>query len=178
LPFPCDADARLAAVDAVAVRRGVQLFAFCAAGRVIFRNPARGIKFGRRPSATVLQPLGQDDIDDAVAAADTPAARLIIALAGIHAARSSTIRSILITDADPGSPRLLLAGRPRPWTASPPACCEPGWRIARGRRPGTANPHLLITTQTAFGTGPVSRTWVSATLRGHAATIEALRVDR
>ena len=26
--------------------------------------------------------------------------------------------------------------------------------------------------------GPVSRTWVNATLRGHAATIEALRVDR
>ena len=48
----------------------------------------------------------------------------------------------------------------------------------RTRWPGTANPHLLINAQTALGTGPVSRTWVNATLRGHAATIEALRVDR
>jgi hypothetical protein len=48
----------------------------------------------------------------------------------------------------------------------------------RGRWPGTANPHLLINTQTAFGTGPVSRTWVNAALRGHTATIEVLLVDR
>jgi hypothetical protein len=154
------------------------LFAFCAADRAIFRNPARGIKVGRRPSATVLQPLGQDDIDDAAAAADTPAARLIIALAGIHAARSSTIRSILLTDADPGSPRLLLAGRPRPLDGFTTGLLRAWLQDRRGRWPGTANPHLLINTQTAFGTGPVSRTWVNAALRGHAATIEALRVDR
>ena len=48
----------------------------------------------------------------------------------------------------------------------------------RTRWPGTANPHLLINAQTALGTGPVSRTWATTTLRGHAATIEALRVDR
>jgi hypothetical protein len=71
----------------------------------------------------------QDDIDAAAAAAVTPAARLIIALAGIHAARSSTICSVLLADADPASPRLLLAG-PAPWTTSLPACCEPGWRTA------------------------------------------------
>ena len=43
---------------------------------------------------------------------------------------------------------------------------------------GTANPHLLINAQTALGTGPASRTWVNSALRGHAATVEALRVDR
>ena len=58
------------------------LFGYCLSAGVIFRNPARGIKVGRRPSFTVLQPLGQEDIDDAVAAAATPAARLIVALAG------------------------------------------------------------------------------------------------
>lgn len=47
------------------------LFTFCAANRMIFRNSARGTKVGCRLCATVLQPLGQDDIDDAVA---TPAA--------------------------------------------------------------------------------------------------------
>ena len=47
------------------------LFGSCLSASVIFRNPARGIKVGRRPSVTVLQPLGQDDIDNAVAAAAT-----------------------------------------------------------------------------------------------------------
>jgi hypothetical protein len=115
------------------------LFGFCLSAGVIFRNPARGIKVGRRPSVTVLQPLGQDDIDDAVAAAATPAARLIVALAGVHAARSSTICAMLLSDADPGSSRLLLRGGTAPWTTSPRGCSAPGWRPAApdGREPPT-----------------------------------------
>ena len=50
--------------------------------------------------------------------------------------------------------------------------------IENFRWPGTANPHLLINAQTALGTGPASRTWINAALRGHAATVEALRMDR
>ena len=154
------------------------LFGFCLSAGVIFRNPARGIKVGRRPSATVLQPLGQDDIDDAVAAAATPAARLIVALAGVHAARSSTICAMLLSDADPGSGRLLLGGRPRPLDDLTARLLRAWLEARRARWPGTANPHLLINAQTALGTGPASRTWANSALRGHAATIEALRVDR
>jgi hypothetical protein len=125
----------------------------------------------------VIQPLGQDDIDEAVAAA-TPAAWLIIALAGIHAARSSAIRALLLSDADPATRRLSLSDRDRPLDDLT-ACLLRAWLEDRQTRwPGTANPHLLINTQTALGTGPVSRTWVNTTLRGHAATVEALRVDR
>jgi hypothetical protein len=154
------------------------LFGFCLSAGLIFRNPARGIKVGRRPSGTVLQPLGQGDIDDAVAAATSPAARLIVALAGVHAARSSTICAMLLSDSDPGSRRLLLAGRPRPLD-NLTACLLRAWlEDRRARWPGTANPHLLINAQTALGTGPASRTWVNTALRGHTATIEALRVDR
>ena len=154
------------------------LFGFCLSAGVIFRNPARGIKVGRRPSATVLQPLGQEDIDDAVAAAATPAARLIVALAGVHAARSSTICALLLSDADPGSGRLLLGGRPRPLDDLTARLLRTWLETRRARWPGTANPHLLINAQTALGTGPASRTWANSALRGHAATIEALRVDR
>ena len=154
------------------------LFRFCLSAGVIFRNPARGIKVGRRPSATVLQPLGQDDIDDAVAAAVTPAARLIVALAGVHAARSSAICALLLADADPGSGRLLLGGRPRPLDDLTARLLRTWLETRRARWPGTANPHLLINAQTALRTGPASRTWVNSALRGHAATVEALRVDR
>jgi hypothetical protein len=154
------------------------LFASCAASGVIFRNPTRGIKVGRRPSPAVLQPLHQDDIDDAVAAAVTPADRLIIALAGVHAARSSTICSLLLADADPASRRLLVNGRPRPLDDLTAGLLRAWLQDRRARWPGTANPHLLINAQTALGTGPASRTWVNTALRGHAATIEALRADR
>ena len=154
------------------------LFGFCLASGTVFRNPARGIKVGRRPSGTVLQPLGQDDIDDAVAAAVTPAARLIVALAGVHAARSSTIRAMLLSDADPGSRRLLLAGRPSPLDDLTARLLRAWLEDRRTRWPGTANPHLLVNAQTALGTGPASRTWIGTALRGHAATVEALRVDR
>ena len=154
------------------------LFGSCLSAGVIFRDPARGIKVGRRPSVTVLQPLGQEDIDDAVAAAATPAARLIVALAGVHAARSSTICAMLLADADPGSGRLLLGGRPRPLDDLTARLLRAWLEARRARWPGTANPHLLINAQTALGTGPASRTWANSALRGHAATIEALRVDR
>ena len=154
------------------------LFKFCLSAGVIFRNPAQGIKVGRRLSSTVLQPLGQHDIDNAVAAAATPAARLIVALAAVHAARSSTICALLLRDADPGSGRLLLSGRPRPLDDLTARLLRTWLENRRARWPRTANPHLLINAQTALGTGPASRTWVNSALRGHAATIEALRVDR
>ena len=115
---------------------------------------------------------------DAVAAAVTPAARLIVALAGVHAARSSTICALLLADADPGSGRLLLAGWPRPLDDLTARLLRTWLQTRRARWPGTANPHLLINAQTALDTGPASRTWVNSALRGHAATIEALRVDR
>ena len=105
------------------------LFGFCLSAGVVFRNPARGIKVGRRPSATVLQPLGQDDIDDAVAAAVTPAARLIVALAGVHAARSSTICALLLERRRPGQ-RPPAPGRPAPPPGRPDR--PPAPRLARG----------------------------------------------
>ncbi len=104
------------------------LFRFCLSAGVVFRNPARGIKVGRRPSATVLQPLGQEDIAAAVAAAVTPAARLILALAGVHAARSSAICALRLADADPGSGRLLLGAAPSPGRPDR----APAPRLARG----------------------------------------------
>ncbi|MFJ8194753.1 hypothetical protein ACIQ8D_34145 [Streptomyces sp. NPDC096094] len=53
------------------------------------------------------------------------------------------------------------------------------WLDHRRRRwPDTANPHLLINKFTALGTGPVSAVSLAAPLRGQAATLEQLRVDR
>ena len=91
------------------------------------------------------------------------------------AARSAPLR---LGDADPGSGRLLLGGLPRPLDDLTTRLLRAWLEARRARWPGTANPHLFINAQTALGTGPASRTWANSALRGHAATIEALRVDR
>ncbi len=85
---------------------------------------------------------------------------------------------MLLSDADPGTGRLLLGGRPRPLDDLTARLLRAWLEARRARWPGTANPHLLINAQTALGTGPASRTRACSALCGHAATIEALRVDR
>ena len=54
------------------------------------------------------------------------------------------------------------------------------WLTHRSARwPSTANPHLLVNQMSANGTGPTSTSYSAKTgLRGMAATMERLRVDR
>jgi len=143
----------------------------------IFRDPTRGVRDGQRP-LILIQPLQPAEIHQATAAAVTPAARLAVALAAIHAARPKTIRELHLGDIDLGSRRLVIAGRARPLddlTAS----LLLAWLQHRGRRwPGTANPHLIINQQTAMTTRAVSENWLAASCRGLTATLERLRVDR
>ncbi|MFF9453258.1 hypothetical protein [Streptomyces flaveolus] len=60
---------------------------------LIFRNPASRIKVGKYEYA-VLQPLIPGQVDHSVAAATTPATRLILALAAVHAARVAQIANL------------------------------------------------------------------------------------
>ena len=143
----------------------------------IFRDPTRGIRDGQRP-LILIQPLQPGEIDQATSAAVTPAARLAVALAAVHAARPKTIRELHLGDVDLGGRRLVIAGQARPLddlTAS----LLLAWLQHRGRRwPGTANPHLIINQQTAMTTRAVSENWLTESCRGLTATLERLRVDR
>ena len=89
------------------------LFGHCKKTGTIFRDPARGIHDGQRP-LNLLQPLQPADISQATAAAVTPAARLALALAAVHAARPKTIRELHLADVDLGNRRLAITGRARP----------------------------------------------------------------
>ena len=62
------------------------LFASCRKRKTIFRSPVQGIRVGERVQG-VIQPLSQDEVDQAAEAATTPAARLVLVLAAMHAAR-------------------------------------------------------------------------------------------
>ena len=155
------------------------MFAFCQKKRLIFRNPTRGIRVGQHPYG-IAQPLDQGEVYHAVEIAKTPVARLVLVLAGVHAARTSAIIALrLVEDVDLGNRRLTIAGRVRPIDELTHQILREWLDYRRTRWPCTANPHLIINQVSANGTGPVSTIYFAKTaLRGQAATLERLRVDR
>jgi hypothetical protein len=153
------------------------LFSHARTAGTIFRDPARGIRDGQRP-LILLQPLQPGDISQATAAATTPAARLTLALAAVHAARPKTIRELHLADIDIGNRRAVIAGRARPLDDLTRHLLLAWLACRRQRWPGTANPHLIINQQTAMTTRAVSENWLTETCRGLTATLERLRADR
>src|SRR6202044_3728435 len=104
----------------------------CKKAGTIFRDPTRSIQDGQRP-LILIQPLQPAEIDQAASAALTPAARLAVALAAVHAASPKTIRELHLGDTDLGGRRLVIAGSARPLddlTAS----LLLAWLTHRGRR--------------------------------------------
>jgi integrase len=153
------------------------LFGHCKKTGRIFRDPTRGLRAGQRP-LTLIQPLQPAEIGQATAAAVTPAARLALALAAVHAARPRAIRELHLDDIDLGNRRLAINGRIRPLDNLTRSLLL-AWLEHRSRRwPGTANPHLILNQQTAMTTRAVSENWLTETCRGLTATLERLRVDR
>lgn len=153
------------------------LFASAKRSGLIFRNPTSRIKVGQN-EYSVLQPLAPSQIDRSVAAATTPAARLILALAAVHAARVAQIGTLMLHDLDIGNRRLTIAGRVRPLDDLTLRLLLDWLEHRRSRWPNTANLHLLINNQTATKTNRASNHWISAAMRGQDATLERLRVDR
>lgn len=152
------------------------LFTWAKRTSLIFRNPTSRIKVGQNEYG-VLQPLAPAQIDRSVAAATTPAARLILALAAVHAARVAQIGTLMLDDLDIANRRLTIAGRARPLDDLTLKLLL-GLEHRRSRWPNTANLHLLINNQTATKTGRASNHWISTAMRGQDATLERLRVDR
>ncbi|WP_438317156.1 hypothetical protein ACSHWO_31070 [Streptomyces sp. HUAS TT3] len=71
------------------------LFTWAKRQGLIFRNPTSRNKGGQNEYA-VLQPLLPEQVERSVAAAATPAARLVLALAVVHAARVAQIAALML----------------------------------------------------------------------------------
>jgi site-specific recombinase XerD len=153
------------------------LFRHCNKTRAIFRDPAARIRVGEHPRKIML-PLESCEIEQSVAAATTPAAKAVLALAAVHAARSKAIRELRLEDVDLGNRRLTIAGRARPLDDLTRQMLVQWLDHRRTRWPNTANPHLIVNQQTAMGTAPVSSVHLTDAFRGQAATLERLRVHR
>jgi integrase len=143
----------------------------------IFRDPTARVRVGRSEYGVVI-PLQPEQIDQALAAVSSPAARLAVALAGVHAARPKAILAMRLEDVDLGDRRLTVAGRVRPLDDLTYHILIEWLRHRRTRWPSTANPHLIINQRTALDDRPASKVWITQALRGQAATLERLRVDR
>jgi hypothetical protein len=104
---------------------------------------------------TVL-PMTAGQIRAAGQAAVTPAQRLAIALAAVHAARPQAIRELTLDDIDLPSRRITLAGhRQRLGELTRHALLAwLGYR--RATWPDTASRHVLVSRISALGTRPVS----------------------
>ncbi|MET8779002.1 integrase [Nocardia sp. NPDC004654] len=154
------------------------LFAWAKRDGVVFRNPCARIP-GTPHVRPIYQPLSDDEMTAAVRAADTPQARLSVVLAAIYAARPGQIRALLLDDVDLGKRRITIGGRVLPIDEVTAAVLREWLDHRRSRWPRTANPHLLISKETALRTGPVStKILPSPSQRGLGATLERLRIDR
>ena len=154
------------------------LFGAMKAERLIFANPARGIRVGRR-NPSVPAPLPSHLLTAVAAVAkDNPALRVAVALAGVHALLPGQIRHLRLDQADLPGRRLDPGGLDRPldeFTAN----AISGYLAFRNQRwPATANPYLLVTRKTAHTGQPVSEFWMTGLFRSLPVTAEQLRDDR
>ena len=153
------------------------LFAWAKKNGVVFADPTRHIRVGQAADP-VWQPLSPEQIARSVAVATTAQARLVVALASVHAARSGAIRRLLVDDVDLANRRLTIAGRSRPLDDLTARLLIEWLEYRRKCWPNTANRHLLLTRESAVNFESICYSYIVKILRGLPATIERLRIDR
>ena len=149
----------------------------CKKNGLTFADPAARIRSAPRPETMIL-PLAPARISAAAEAAATPAGRLTLTLAAVHALRPEAIRHLALGDIDLGNRRITISGQSRPLDDLTRKLILEWLDRRRERWPQTSSPFLLINNQTAMTTRPVSENWLTSTFRGLGTTLEQLRVDR
>lgn len=146
--------------------------------RLIFADPARRI----RPGNTLVNPptpVAGDQLKQvARAAAESPALLAVVALAGIHALFPHEIRMLQDADIELSTGRLRRGEVSRPLDDFTAEAIRKYRRYRDARWPDSANPHLLLTQQTAKRKSPVSDFWLKRLFKGLPATADSLRQDR
>ena len=154
------------------------LFAFCKKRKSVFRSPVQGIRVGERTWG-IIQPLSQDEVDQAAEAATTPAPGWSWSSPRCTppaSTRSARFASTTSTSGTGGSPS---AAGPARSTTSPARSCPNGSPTGAPAGPPRPTRTSWSTSTSANGTGPISSSYFAKTaLRGKAATPERLRVDR
>lgn len=111
-------------------------------------------------------------------AATSPAQRLIVVLAAIHAARWAAIRDLTLDDLDLPNRRVTIAGHPLRLGELTCQALRAWLGHRRATWPHTPSRHVLISEKTALGTGPVTRSYLNWNRQRHGVSIERIRRDR
>ena len=154
------------------------LFRILKTERLIFADPARGIRSGRNYSSIPI-PARAPDLD-AVSGAirGNPALRVVVALTGMHALQPCAVRRLRLDQVDLADRRLDPGGLNRPLDEFTAAAVRDYLAFRRQRWPRTTNPHLLVNRHSAHTTGTVSESWTGKLFRGLPLTAAKLREDR
>jgi hypothetical protein len=162
---------------AVALR---SLFRALKHAKLVFADPTRGLHVTRRELLPAT--LTPDRLAGLLDTSTDPAGRLVLALTALHATAGTDLRSLTLTDLLLPRGQLLLCrphGRHIVHLDETTTALLHIWLRYRHRRwPRTANPHLLITQQTASTTDPVSAYYVSTCFAPAKVTLRAVRADR
>ncbi|MDX2681563.1 hypothetical protein [Streptomyces soliscabiei] len=163
---------------AVALR---SLFRALKHAKLVFTDPTRGIHVTRRELLpATLTPYRLAGLLDT---RTDPAGRLALALTALHATNGTDLRNLTLADLLLARGQLLLR-RPhgRRHTIhldeTTTALLHAWLRYRHKRWPRTANPHLLITQQTASTTEPVSTFYISSCFTPGGLTLRSVRADR
>ena len=118
-----------------------------------------------------------EQIRAVVQAAVTPASRLAVALATVHAARPKAIRELTLDDIDRPSRRITIAGHRQPLGDLTRNALLAWLEYRRATWPDTANRHVLVSRINALGTRPVSPDYLDKH-QPRGISLEHIRRDR
>ena len=152
------------------------LFRFARKRGLIFTNPATGLKTG--DAGHSLLPMADAEIRAVEQVAVSPAQRLIVALAAVHAARWESIQALTLDDLDLPNRRITLAGHPQRLGDLSHKALRAWLDYRRATWPNTPNRHVLISKRTALGDAPVTRGYLDFHLKPHGVSVERIRRDR
>ncbi|MET7727315.1 TetR family transcriptional regulator [Streptomyces mirabilis] len=160
--------------NAIAALRS--LFRFAKKRGLIFANPTTRLRAEDIPRS--LLSMTDAEVLAVQRIAATPAQRLIVALAAVHAARATAIRHLTLDDLDPPNRRITIARHTQRLGELPHQTLLAWLAQRRTAWPTTPNRHVLINAKTALGTGPVSPEYLKRHLLHQGVHLERIRGDR
>jgi integrase len=148
--------------------------------RVVFRDPTRGISLPA--PARLPQPLPADRVAGLLNRADGPAAQLAVALVAIHAVPVADLIRLQADDLNLAAGTLTIRRGYRRrivYLDEVTTALASRWlRYRHHRWPGSRNPHLLLSQQTAVDTSPVGPTLIWTMFEPLGVRPDRLRQDR
>jgi len=152
------------------------LFRFATKRGIVFTNPTA--RLSGPDGERGLLPMTDTEIHTVEQLAVTPAQRVVVALAAVHAARTGAIRHLTLDDLDLPNRRITLAGHPQRLGELAHRALLAWLEKRRVTWPHTPNRHVLISVKSALRTGPVGRTYLTSHLLPSGVDLDHIRGDR